>query len=376
MKRMLLFMPALILFLAACSPKATATPVATLPATEEILFTPTEEPIPEGAIVVTDALGREVILPSAPQRIIITGKGLSLVADAVYTFPGAVDKVIGLGNAAQGAVNFLQLLDPDFIKKAILTNDATAEQIAALSPDLLILKSSSAERLGPSLDAISMPVIYVDFETPDQYARDLAILGQIFENEARANELIAYYQDRVDEISAAVAGTAKPRVLLLYYSEKDGTVAFNVSPVNWMQTLMVEMAGGEAAWKDASLGFNWTTVTLEQIAAWDADKIFIVNYAQDPANVVTTLKADPSWQALRAVQMNELYAFAGDIYSWDQPDPRWSLGLSWLASRLHPELFPDYNATTEVQEFYQFMYGMEAAYIETNILPTFKGDLP
>ena len=143
-----------------------------------------------------------------------------------------------------------------------------------------------------------------------------------------------------------------------------------------MQTLLVEMAGGDPAWKDATLGFNWTTVTLEQIAAWDADKIFIVNYVQDPNEIVATLKADPTWQGLRAVQANELYGFAGDVYSWDQPDPRWSLGLSWLASRLHPDLFPSYDAVAEVQEFYQFMYGMEPAYIEDNLLPAFRGDLP
>ena len=101
-----------------------------------------------------------------------------MVADAVYAFPGAVDKVIGLGNAAQGAVNFLEMLDPDFPEKAVLTNEATAEEIAALSPDLLILKSSVAERMGPALEALGIPVVYVDFETPEQYARDLAILGQ------------------------------------------------------------------------------------------------------------------------------------------------------------------------------------------------------
>ena len=376
MKRTLFLILTLVVLLAACSPKPTATPVATLPATEIPLLTPTEEPLEEGEIRIIDALDREVILTGAPQRIIITGKGLIMVADAVYAFPGAVDKVIGLGNAAQGAANFLELLDPDFPEKAVLTNEATAEEIAALSPDLLILKSSVAERMGPALDALGIPVVYVDFETPGQYARDLAILGQIFENEARANELIAFYQEKMEQVTTVVAAAVAPSVLLLSYSERDGVVAFSVPPLGWMQTLLVEMAGGDPAWKDATLGFNWTTVTLEQIAAWDADKIFIVNYVQDPNEIVATLKADPTWQGLRAVQANELYGFAGDVYSWDQPDPRWSLGLSWLASRLHPDLFPSYDAVVEVQEFYQFMYGMEAAYIEANILPAFRGDLP
>ena len=53
-----------------------------------------------------------------------------------------------------------------------------------------------------------------------------------------------------------------------------------------------------------------------------------------------------------------------------------ALGLTWLAGRLHPELFPRLNMVAEAQSFYQNLYGLDAAFFEKNILPTFKGDLP
>ncbi len=361
MSRLKLFIPILILMVTACTPQ---TP---LPATTATA----------AAILITDALGREVSLPAAPQRIVITGKALALIADAVYTFPEAPERIVGLGNAGQGTNNFIALIDPEYSQKAVLENNAGAEQIAALQPDLVILKSYLAESVGAPIEALGIPVIYVDFETPEQYTRDMAILGQVFQNQSRAEEINAFYEAKVDAVQSAVQGvSARPRVLMLYYSDKDGNVAFNVPPLAWMQTQMVLMAGGQPVWADANPVSGWTQVTLEQIAAWDADQIFVVAYNANPSDVVAGLETDPSWMALGAVQENQLYAFPFDLYSWDQPDPRWILGLTWLGGRLHPEQFPGLDIVAEAQTFYETLYGLDAAFFEQNILPTFKGDLP
>jgi iron complex transport system substrate-binding protein len=299
-----------------------------------------------------------------------------MITDTAYLFPEAAERIVGLGNAGQGTSNFISLIDPNYAQKATLASDAGAEQIAALHPDLVILKSYLAETVGAPIEAIGIPVIYVDFETPEQYARDLAILGKVFSNESRATDVASFYQNRMDNILQTVSAAPKPRVLLLYYNDKDGNVAFNVPPMSWMQTKMVQMAGGDPVWADANPGNGWAQVTLEQIAAWDADQVFIVAYSNNSSDVVASLKADPNWQALRAVQDGHIYAFPADLYSWDQPDPRWILGLTWLAARLHPELFPGLDITAEARTFYQTLYGLDAAFFEQNIRPTFKGDLP
>jgi iron complex transport system substrate-binding protein len=281
-----------------------------------------------------------------------------------------------LGNAGQGTSNFIALIDPDYEKKAILGNDAGAEQIAALHPDVVILKSFLAEKVGQPIEAIGIPVVYVDFETPEQYPRDLAILGQIFDDPVRAETAAAYYRKMTTRIEQAVTGQTRPRTLMLVYSAKDGTAAFKVPPSNWMQTRMMTMAGGDPVWTEAALGGGWTTVSLEQIAAWNPDQIFVIAYREDSAQVVAKLKSDPNWQPLRAVQNGNLHAFPGDLYSWDQPDPRWILGLTWLAGRLHPEQFPGLDITAETQNFYQTLYGLDAEFFNIHIRPTFHGDLP
>ena len=205
----------------------------------------------------------------------------------------------------------------------------------------------------------------------------MMVLGKVFQNQTRAQQINDYYQDQVAEIQAALQeADDKPRVLMLYYNDKNGAVAFNVPPMAWMQTRIVQMAGGEPAWSSVSSSGGWTTVSLEQIAAWDADQIFIISYAKNSADIVTALKSDTQWQALRAVKEGDLSAFPSDLYSWDQADARWILGLTWLAGRLHPGQFPGMDIVQKTEQFYQVLYGLDSHFFEENIRPMFKGDLP
>ena len=332
-----------------------------------------------GPIVVTDALGREVTLDQAPQRIVITGKALFMVADAVYLFPEASSRIVAIGRTAQMELDFIPAIDSAYEDKTVLDGQAGAEQIAASQPDLVLLKSIGAETLGAPLEALGIPVVYVDFETPEQYVRDLTTLGQVFQNEARAEELIAFFQERTERITEPVAALdedQKPSVLLLYYSDKDGVIAFNVPPTSFIQTWTALAAGGAPVWLDAELGNGWTKVSLEQIAAWDPDQIYIVAYFRPVAEVIAELEADPQWQALSALESGNLYGFPGDYYSWDQPDPRWILGLDWLAKMIQPELFADLDLHAEIHGFYADLYGMDDhAYAEI-VEPYLTTDLP
>jgi iron complex transport system substrate-binding protein len=351
----------------ASSPGGTGSPAATT------------APATPGPFTITDAMGREVAFDAAPTRIVLAGKAVFMVADAVYLFPEASSRVVGLGQTNQGAGEFIPVVDPGYGSKTILEGGAGPEQIAAANPDVVLAKSSNAESLGAPLEALGVKVVYVDFETPEQYTRDLGTLGQLFGNEARARLLIDYFEERAERTTTALAGledARRPNVLLLYYSDKEGAVAFNVPPLEYIQGTMVELAGGRLAWRDAQLGEGWTTVTLEQIAAWDPDQVYVVSYAVDVDDVVATLRADPQWQALRAVRDGQLHGFPGDYHSWDQPDPRWALGLTWLAATIHPDRFAGLDMDKETRSFFRDLYGLADAAYEREIMPRLSGDLP
>ena len=328
--------------------------------------------------VIVDALDRTVEFADLPRRIVVAGKSSLTIVDTLFLFPEAAGRVTGLVVGRQKPGDFLQFVDPTFDQKAVLEVDSGPEQIAPLDPDVVILRSFMAETLGRSLEQIDIPVVYVDLETPAQYFRDLATLGKLFGNEARAAEIQSFYQARLDRLDAALEGLEegdKPRVLVVQYSEQGGEVAFNVPSASWLQTIEAELAGGTPVWTEAAQGGGWTIVNFEQIAAWDPDVILLISYGADPSQVVEKLQADARWLALGAVQEGRLHAFAGDFHSWDQPDPRWILGVTWMASRMHPERLPDLNLTDEASQFFGQMYGMDDASVAENILPALKGDL-
>ncbi len=323
------------------------------------------------SLSVEDALGRTVSFPSPPQKIIIAGRANFMLNDAVYLFPDAPERVLALTQATQAASAFVSLLDPEAEAKTRFMSDAAAEEIAAAQPDLVLLKSYMKDPLGDTLEQLGIPVVYLDFETPEQYERDLATLGKLFGDANRAEKLWGYYDEilgRAANATESLTDADKPRVLLLQYTEKGGEVAFKVPPASWIQTQMVTLSGGIPVWTEAAQGGGWATVNLEQIAAWGADQIYIINYFGSAVEVVERLQTDPQWSVLPAVRDGQLIPFAGDLYSWDQPDTRWGLGLLWLGQQIQPEAFADIDLEDEVYGFFGDFYGLDRATIDSEIV--------
>lgn len=331
-----------------------------------------------GALAVTDALGREVELDGPPPRITIAGRAGLLITDALYLFPVGRERLVALEERGQDIKPFLAVVDPDWEEKVMLDN-AGAEQIAPTNPDVVIAKSAMEETLGAPLAALGIPIVYVDFETPETYQRDLAMLGEVLGDPDRAAEVAGFYRERLDRIAEATAGLAegdRPSVLVIEHSVEEGAVAFSVPPAGWLQTTMVELAGGEPVWAEAAEGGGWMVVGLEQIAAWNPDQIYLVDYDGDSDGVVDELAADPNWQALSAVQSGNFYGFPGDFVSWDQPDPRWILGLTWLFTKVQPGLAADVDVMAAMRAFFEEMYSLDPATIESAVIPKLFGDLP
>ena len=298
-----------------------------------------------------------------------------MINDAVYLFPQAPERVIGLTQPRQGATQFIALLDADYEEKARFTLNSSAEEIAASQPDLVIMKSFMKATLGDSLEQLNMPVVYLDLETPDQYKRDITMLGQIFNDPQRADEVWLYYQTLLDTLQQTleeVPTKDRPSILLVQYNASGGNEAFQVPPTAWIQTQMVELAGGTPVWREAAEG-NWAVVNFEQIAAWNPQQIYILSYFDDPANIVDTLMADPKWQELTAVQNSALYGFPKDFYSWDQPDTRWRLGLTWLALHIQATPIADLDITQAFYQLYGELYGLDNKTINQEVIPLVQG---
>ena len=316
--------------------------------------------------------------PAELPRIVVCGRGFSLVADALYMFPEASDAVVAMGNTNQAGGSFQTYLDPGSSSRAVISMDAGAEEIASYHPDWVILKSYLMGSLGSSLEKLGIPVLYVDLETPEQYERDLTAIGKILGNPERASELITYFSSGREGIIRrvnALSESDKPSVLFLYYTTRGGSVSFSVPPAEWLQSLLLDWSGSRAVWTNSALGRGWTSVNFEQVAAWNPEYIFVTAYHNDVDEVKAILTSDSKWKLLSSVKSGRLLAFPGDYLSWDQPDPRWMLGLYWITSVLHPEIISEDDLHEEIYYFFSFLYGLPEERVKNDILPLIKGDL-
>lgn len=323
----------------------------------------------QAEVTVTDILDREVTIPTPINVAVISGKKTATISELPFMFETGRDRTItSRGGQDKGVFQaLLGLTTPEL-------TDGSVEATVALNPDVIFLKSYTRADAGMAFEETGVPVVYLSLESPADYIVDVTNLGKIFGEEARAQEILDYYADIETDVAKRVATVeTKKRVLLLQYAEADGKYALKIAPAGWFQTGMIEMAGGEPVWKADAMNTNgWVDVNFEQIAAYDADVILIVNYFGDPKKNVAELKEDAIWQTLRAVQDGEIYAFGKDTLSWDSAGPRHGLGLLWTVKTLYPALTEEIDLTDEMIRFYSF-FGLSETVIRENLVTAFEG---
>jgi iron complex transport system substrate-binding protein len=304
----------------------------------------------------------------AQQRIVLGGKAVIMVADAVYLFQNAGSRVLAVAGADQGLGTFLSSIDKTFAAKPVISRNAGIEVYASLKPDAIVLKTAMKKTLGPGLDALGIRQLYLDLETPEDYYKDILALGTFFSQEDRSRKIVEYYRKSVEHIAARAGTAATPKVLLVQASGSQD-MAWEVPPDTWMQTRLVELAKGIPIWKNSNPGSGWATVNAEQILAWNPDIVFVVDYRKDARQAASRFAATAALSGLKAVTQGAVYGFAQDFYSWDQPDTRWILGLEWVARRLHPAQFKDVTMEESARSFFNFMYGIDSDSFNAIILP-------
>ncbi|NQT57799.1 MAG: ABC transporter substrate-binding protein [Bacteroidetes bacterium] len=325
-----------------------------------------------------DSLGRIVSLTEKPGSIIIAGKATMIAADALTLFQDYRSQISAIGLTNQGLGDFYALLLPDLPLTERLPHTVSAEEIAGLKPDLVIIKDRNYSSLGETLDNLGYPVFSVYLENVDDYLHEIQELGKLLNQKSRADEIRLAYSTRLTLIRESLSSLKemqRENVLLLYTTITDGITSFQVPPESWIQTYMVEEAGANPVWIGAAGSNNWQKISFEQISQWNPDRIYIISY-KTPTNLfMEEIKSSPLWQDLTAYQNNQIKSFPADFHNWAQPDTRWILGLQWLSRDLHPEIFSKVDIEKEIVSFYDDFYGISETSFMYTILDRYRKSL-
>ena len=311
----------------------------------------------------TDANNRILKLEHKPSHILIAGKAGNMPANALFLFEEVADMELTLPKTDQGLGDFFAFIRPDLDQKPRISQTAGAEEIASKHSDLVLMKATHYESTAKKLDQLGIPNYTMNLESYEDWKTELGQLGKLLKNTARAEQLVRLYEDRVQLITDRVADL-KPeervRMVLLQAERADATYAYKIAPDSWMQTWMVETAGAIPVWKGSNKAANgWSTVSFEQIAAWNPDLVILASYKDASETYLKAVKASQLWANLNAVKTDKVKASPHDMMNYIQPVASWILGLQWLAKEAYPSLFADVDMEYEVQRFYQEFYNIQ-----------------
>lgn len=322
-----------------------------------------------------DALNRVVTVNNEIDKILVIGRAAIMPSDALYFFPSVLDKEVLLATTDQGLGDFFTLIRSDLTKEKRLAQQLSAEEIVALKPDLVITKSNNYDSIGKQLEKFGIPLFVMDLESPQAWKDEIVQLGILLNDNETPKSVASNFQKREEFISkklSTLSEDKKPTVLLLQVASSDGATAFSVAPKDWIQAYLVENSHAVPIWLDSPFSSNaWSKVSFEQIAKWDADYIFLINYRGSVNSFLKEIENSSHWHYLSAFKKGNIRAFAADFLNWAQSDSRSILALQWLAATLHPNVFTDFDIEKEIASFYADFYNIKDATIIDKLIESF-----
>ena len=318
----------------------------------------------EGSRTIVDQVGNEVVLPEKIERVVITSLW---PLPSVYTlFQGSAEGLVGMHPAAKsaaegsmlGKVADLSGVETGFIQDGQIN----VEELLKLDPDVVLYLGTNTEEY-EILNKAGIPAVgFLANPTGEGNAIEsvsswMEQLGQVFQKEDRADEIKAMGYEVLEEVEARIADIPeeeKERVLIIYrYSDEELTVAGD----GHFGDFWIEATGGINVADEIK---GTAAVNMEQIYAWNPDKIFITNFSSRmPEDLINNTIDNADWDSVQAVQDEEVYKIPLGMYRWYPPSSDTPLMLKWFAKKMYPEKFEDVDMDKEVKEYYSQFYDIE-----------------
>ncbi len=241
------------------------------------------------------------------------------------------------------------------------------EKIVSLDPDVVIAYGSHftrwSEELGKKLHGTDIILIRLDCYKPETMIDDVRKLGYIINREREAEEFAGWYLGYLDVIDGRIGDLRedeKPRVYIEGYDDyktySSGSGAHQ----------LVEMAGGRNL--AAGLSGSYMKVDPEWVVVQNPDIIVKVvgtqtgalcGYGTDDPGEMSALRDEimsrPELADAEAVRTGRVYLICA---SGTWTNPKYLIGLSYLAGWFHPDLFEDMDPEAIHHEYLSGFQGL------------------
>jgi iron complex transport system substrate-binding protein len=304
---------------------------------------------------ITDSAGRSVNLPDRIERVMAAGPPASVL---LYVL--CPEKLVGwVRKPREAELPYLAKTVRNLPELGRLTgrgDTANLEGVVKAKPDVIIDFGSVTPTYASLADRIQgqtgIPYLLFDGRFA-KAAEVLRLVGATLGVEGRAEMLAHDAEDslaEVDRVTASVPPAQRPRVYLAR-----GPSGLETGTRGSINTEIIERAGGTNVVDLGGGQGRLTTVSLEQVLAWNPDTIVSI----DPGFVEGVRKA-PGWADTAAVRGNRIYLSPSLPFGWIDSPPSLNrlIGLKWLAGLFFSDRFGKTLKET-TREFYARYYQVD-----------------
>jgi iron complex transport system substrate-binding protein len=317
-------------------------------------------------IVVTDALGRDVVIPASPEHVICSGSG----ALRLLTYLEAQDKIVAVDSIESRESKFdarpYALANPQFSTDYTVFGEFRGnddpEKILALDPlPDVILKTYSAS----SYDAVELqektgiPVVVLNYgdlaDNKESLYQSLRIMGEVMDKQERAEEVITFFDDTIADLNGRTADVPEDEKTTCYVggiarAGPHGLLSTQPTYPPFIFTNALNVAASDMELSSAE-------VAKEKLLDWDPEVIFVdlsTLQSEDENSALYQLRNEAAYQELKAVRDGNVYGVLP--YNWYTQNFGSILADSYYAGKLlYPDRFEDVDLEDKTIEIYTFL---------------------
>lgn len=329
-------------------------------------------------ITITDMIGREVsVTPGSYERVVCVGAG----ALRMYSYIGDVNLLCGVEDIDNTTLEERPEMFDSVARPYVLAYEevfgtlpscgvggpmaqaAEAEKILSCEPDIVISEFEDVEKEDALQEQLGVPVITLKAGSKgvfdEAFSGSMELLGVLFGEEERAEELIAYVEAEAAEITSRTADIA----------EEDKPAVYICGLGNWGTTDHLMTAENFVSLNIANVKNVLSGTGMEGIQPIEEEKFvelgedmdIIIMDAAAVKNIIPLYQEDPTmFDTCKAWNNGEVYLEMA--YNAYYTNFEIALCNSWFAAKtVYPELFEDVDMMEKTNEITNMFLGQELA---------------
>ena len=278
------------------------------------------------SLAMTDDLGRDVIIPKEPERIISLAPSNTEILFAL----GLENRVIGVTKYCNYPPEIEDLKQSGKLVVIGGYKDPDIEKIISLSPDLVLASKIQSDSTIPKLEKAGITIFAINSNNLSNVIQSIKKVGKITGKDAEATQLVKSMESRIRAVSEKVDPLQKKRVLYVLWHDPLQTVG-----VGTVQDEIIEMAGGENIFHNLS---GYPLIDPEAIVQKNPEIIITGTGTGEKRNdSLNWAKTEDSINETDARENNRIYQAQGDLMT--RAGPRIVEALEMVARIIHPEAF-------------------------------------